>query len=136
MNKTCGRCKEEKPLTEFRKRGNGHQAWCTPCFRQYDKNRYADLDKNRKSSNQRKIRERQRNLIKSIKKLYGCVDCRNKDHRVLDFDHVRDTKYMDVSKMVGSYSDQRIIDEIAKCEVRCANCHRIKTYERRERGRR
>lgn len=136
MTKTCGKCKETKSLEEFRKRKNGHQTWCTPCFRQYDKERYTSIDKSRKNANQRKIRERQRDLICKIKELYGCVDCKNYDHRVLDFDHVSGSKRMDVSKMVGSYSDKAILDEIAKCEIRCANCHRIKTYERRERGRR
>lgn len=136
MTKICGRCKEEKPLDQYRKRKDGHQRWCTPCFRQYDKERYATIDKERKNANQRKTRVRQRDLIRQIKELYGCIDCKNTDHRVLDFDHVRGIKSMDISIMVGRFSDATILDEIAKCDVRCANCHRIKTHERRERGRR
>lgn len=136
MTKTCGRCNQTKPLIEFRKRKNGHQAWCTSCFRAYDKERYKTIDKDRKNANAKKIRDRQRNLLKSIKETRGCVDCGNADHRVLDFDHVKGTKYKDLSAMVGMYTDQKLLDEVDKCEVRCANCHRIKTYERRERGRR
>ena len=62
---------------------------------------------------------------------HPCVDCGEKDVRVLDFDHVRGKKYKSVSKMLsGSHSIDRLIEEIKKCEVRCANCHRKITAER------
>jgi hypothetical protein len=50
---------------------------------------------------------------------------------VLDFDHVRGTKHMNVKRMLaGTYSLDRIFQEIEKCEVRCANCHRRVTAAR------
>lgn len=58
----------------------------------------------------------------------GCVDCGEKDPTVLDFDHVRGVKFKNISKMIqDNNSMKRIQEEIAKCEVRCANCHRRKT---------
>lgn len=60
-----------------------------------------------------------------------CVDCGESDVVVLDFDHVRE-KLMDVSRMVHTgWPWKRILEEIAKCEVRCENCHRRRTSERR-----
>jgi len=50
---------------------------------------------------------------------------------VLEFDHVRGVKRAEVAQMAG-YSLKAARDEIAKCEVRCGNCHRRKTI--RERG--
>lgn len=62
-------------------------------------------------------------------KVGGCVDCGNKNLTVLQFDHVRETKTRVVSKMVqGSF--ETLEKEIAKCEVRCANCHMIVTQKR------
>lgn len=62
----------------------------------------------------------------------SCVDCGNSNPIVLEFDHVRGVKKLNVSDMIlRSYSLKTIQDEIDKCEIRCANCHRIKTYNRR-----
>jgi hypothetical protein len=61
----------------------------------------------------------------------GCVDCGIKDLRVLDFDHVRGVKLFTIGRAARSSSAMRIEREIAKCVVRCANCHRIATYARR-----
>jgi len=66
------------------------------------------------------------------KSTHPCVDCGESDPIVLDFDHVRDQKVAAVGRLVGSGAKlQRIVDEIAKCEVRCANCHRRVTHFRR-----
>ena len=57
----------------------------------------------------------------------GCVDCGEWRLCVLDFDHVGGK---DVSVMVlahSGYGLARLQAEIAKCEVRCANCHRRRT---------
>lgn len=62
---------------------------------------------------------------------HPCVDCGNSDFRVLEFDHVRGHKTDEISHLLSQGCGwPRIEAEIAKCEVRCANCHRIKTLER------
>lgn len=62
----------------------------------------------------------------------GCVDCGEKDLRVLDFDHVRGVKIDHIGRMVSGYcSVSTLYAEIDKCEVRCANCHRRITSERK-----
>jgi hypothetical protein len=82
--------------------------------------------------NQRR-RERQRNKLLEI---VGntCKDCGNTDTRVLQFDHVSDNKICNVGRCK---SWKTALEEAQKCEVVCANCHAIRTYERRpkqERG--
>ena len=59
-----------------------------------------------------------------------CVDCGETDFRVLDFDHMdQKTKFKSISKMrSGHYSWESVFAEIDKCQIRCANCHRRKTY--------
>jgi hypothetical protein len=63
---------------------------------------------------------------------HPCVDCGEADIRVLDFDHLNAAdKRADIARMVnagGKWSDIEL--EIAKCEVRCANCHRRVTSDR------
>jgi hypothetical protein len=62
---------------------------------------------------------------------HPCVDCGESDPVVLDFDHVRGQKFMNVKRMLsGTYSLKRIFEEIEKCDVRCANCHRRATAQR------
>lgn len=61
---------------------------------------------------------------------HPCVDCGERDPVVLEFDHVGE-KNADISIMVcKGYSWRSILEEIAMCEVRCANCHRRVTAKR------
>ena len=56
---------------------------------------------------------------------HPCVDCGEADPLVLEFDHVRGVKSGNISQMMAyCVSEARLLEEIAKCEVRCANCHR------------
>jgi hypothetical protein len=60
----------------------------------------------------------------------ACADCDESDPLVLEFDHVG-TKRENVTRLAWSGSSLRTIDaEIARCEIRCANCHRRVTAER------
>lgn len=61
----------------------------------------------------------------------GCVDCGYREHAVaLDFDHVTGQKSFALSRAYNK-SWTRILAELEKCEIRCANCHRVKTAERK-----
>lgn len=57
---------------------------------------------------------------------HPCVDCGEPNPLVLEFDHVKGEKKFDLSRPRTALL-QPVIEEIAKCVVRCANCHRLKT---------
>ncbi|KQM82851.1 hypothetical protein ASE68_05945 [Agromyces sp. Leaf222] len=64
--------------------------------------------------------------------VHPCVDCGEADLRVLDFDH-REHEHKDAEVMrlaQDGYSISRVMSEIAKCDVRCRNCHARVTYAR------
>lgn len=114
--KRCYYCKLEKERTQFRKnksKKDGLTSSCKSC---------SDLIKNNK------IKENQEFVFQWLK-LSSCVDCGNKDPLVLDFDHIDPIqKKMNVSRMIYKIRSRRkLIAEIEKCEIRCSNCHRIKT---------
>ena len=70
-----------------------------------------------------------RGYVQEYLSVHPCVDCGETDLRVLDFDH-RDgvTKRQTISYMVkNAFSLESLQQEIAKCDVRCANCHRRRT---------
>jgi hypothetical protein len=58
-----------------------------------------------------------------------CVDCGESDPMVLEFDHLGE-KSFNIAKGLRTHSWQAVLDEIAKCEVVCANCHRRRTAHR------
>lgn len=95
----------------------------------------ANKEKIKARSKKKNIENRKRNksYIQFVKSLSSCVDCGEDNPLVLEFDHVRGEKKSNVSDMGNqSYSLKTIQKEIDKCEVRCANCHRIATYNRRK----
>ena len=84
---------------------------------------YKDKDQNKK-----RYHSRQR-FLRSVKLTCGCVDCGYiANENALQFDHVRDK----IRKVNTCRSYKEMVDELEKCEVRCANCHAIKTWERRQ----
>jgi hypothetical protein len=77
-----------------------------------------------------RLYERNQTLVDGLKESSPCSDC-NQSFKAcqMDFDHVRGVKSGTVSQMLG-LSEDALLAEIAKCELVCANCHRIRTYER------
>lgn len=75
---------------------------------------------------------RRRAIIEEAKSS-PCLDCGIKyPPYVMDFDHrPSETKSFTISENILSKSDDLLILEIQKCDVVCANCHRIRTHNRR-----
>lgn len=121
MSKRCYHCKETKPLDAFgkdRSRGDGLCCKCISCCRKLQHRYYL----NQKSTIQSK-RKAALDMVNSIKSQRGCYFCSENNPVCLDFHHFRDKKDC-VAKLVLSYNQQNILEEIKKCIVVCANCHR------------
>lgn len=77
--------------------------------------------------------QRRREIIDAIKSR-PCVDCGGAfPPCCMDFDHRDASSKVDIIAKLGSFPGgfEALKDEIAKCDVVCANCHRIRTFNRR-----
>lgn len=132
--KKCCTCQNLKPLSDFnrnRAKTDGLQNFCRECsHKRFQAYYQVNRDKQRKTVTERNRRVARENQVRLVEYLqqHPCVDCGEDDVVVLDLDHVREDKHGAVSMMAGQgYSWSRIEKEIAKCDVRCANCHRRRT---------
>ena len=79
-------------------------------------------------------RERLRAHIRTLKE-QPCTDCGVAyPYYVMDFDHVRGEKAALISELVLRSGTQKLLAELDKCDVVCANCHRIRTWTRMQLG--
>lgn len=68
-----------------------------------------------------------RRWLDAYKLSVGCIDCGYRAHpAALHFDHVRGSKLLNVCNAKSVAQAQR---EITKCDVRCANCHAVRTFK-------
>jgi hypothetical protein len=76
-------------------------------------------------------RDKRRRAIDAYKLERGCIDCGYRGSAVaLDLDHTDPSaKVKGVSEMVN-HSWKSVLAELSKCDVRCANCHRVKTHRK------
>jgi hypothetical protein len=89
-------------------------------------------DRQRVNATQR-TRARQRRLLIASAKSHPCEDCKTTfPSYCMDFDHVRGEKRIIVSWM-HKYSASAVLEEIEKCDLVCANCHKLRTDSRRPR---
>lgn len=80
----------------------------------------------------RPLRARNMAYLRTVMNSRGCIDCGERDAVVLDFDHLGE-KTAGLSRLAHSEcAISRLDGEIAKCVVRCGNCHRRKTAEERQ----
>lgn len=94
----------------------------------YQRNKEAT--KRRTKESNRRYAERNRQFIKEYKESRPCLDCGGFFPAVaMDFDHLADKKY-ELSNM-QTLSIEALLLEIEKCELVCANCHRVRTHKRR-----
>ncbi len=120
----CSKCSRETI-----KKGASRQ--CTSCRSKYALILRAKKPEHFAAYHKQRAKKAREIVIKS--KDVPCKDCGQKYHwYVMDLDHVRGQKKFPVSRSsVGGRSMETIEKEIAKCEVVCANCHRMRTYNRK-----
>jgi hypothetical protein len=66
---------------------------------------------------------------KEIKMQLKCEKCGIADYRVLDFHHNNNKRFDIANAAGGGFSKESTLTEIKKCNVLCANCHRIEHYK-------
>jgi hypothetical protein len=133
MQKHCPKCNTSKNIEDFHKKNSlkgTYQNYCKICATAarvdyYKRNRTKEHDYDKERRNKLKIK-----LLDYLKDK-ECVDCKEKDPIVLEFDHLKDKKEAVTVMAHKGHSWKKILEEIDKCEIRCANCHRRKTaFER------
>jgi hypothetical protein len=146
--KACSKCKQTLPIDQFgiQKaskwiKSDRPKSRCRKCEsigveESRQKTKLTDPEKFRRKQN-RTIEYNytltQRNLAyvsRYLRRFGKCVDCGMTDTRVLEFDHIQGEKVDGVVRLASQLASiSKIKDEIRKCEIRCCNCHRIKTQQ-------
>lgn len=111
--KVCTKCKKELPINEFnwRDKNKGiRRSECKYCHTEYMKEAY----------------EEKRKLVSEIKSKMKCKKCGEYRQYMLDFHHLNpDEKEETIARMTSNTTRiEKVTEEIKKCIVFCANCHR------------
>jgi len=127
--KQCTQCNQLKSDEHYGNRLGKKQVACKSCINKKQKIQYANntkyyLDRNREQ------RTNNREWYQEIKNNTPCAKCNVAyPYYMMDYDHIDpSTKIRCIATMMG-FSKKAILEEIVKCELLCANCHRKKTYE-------
>ena len=111
--KICTQCGLEKSLFSFYKNGNRLSSCCKTCHKE-----------NIKQSYYNKV-----DILNKYKTERGCKKCGEKRFYLLDFHHTdpngKDFSISDKSRC----SLEKMMKEIEKCDILCANCHREWHYQ-------
>ena len=136
--KYCGSCEQFKDLEAFstnKSKRDGLSSCCKGCHSEYVKQHYI----NNKEKYLRAAAKRNKTYEQEIKEYIfkvkdaPCMDCGIKyPPYVMDFDHREpEQKEFNISYAVRLKSPLRKIqEEIDKCDLVCANCHRIRTWQK------
>lgn len=125
---------------EFKSRQLPNMKICAKCKKSLTKNEF-DKDSSRKDNLSRICKDCRRNYylerhlkykiwFKEYRQRLKCKECNEKRWYVLDFHHKDSSnKEMSICRMVNShFSIDRILKEMKKCKILCANCHRTLHY--------
>lgn len=139
--KTCTVCGETKLREEYylkdKKLGKFHSQ-CKSCyaakrrlFMEEHYLKYGDAYRERARKRKASLKKLRQEQLYEYMKDKKCENCEVDDMRVLDFDHKDpNNKKFGIARAVNEgYAWELILEEIKKCRILCANCHRIRTAE-------
>lgn len=135
--KVCSKCKKELSLENFRwknkAQGKKHSQ-CKECEKESDKRHYQESKERRLLVRERAEWQKNSNIeYVNSKKQQGCNKCGEKRIWVLDFHHRNPKeKINEIAHMIKSASINNLEEEINKCVLLCANCHRDFHYLEKE----
>lgn len=135
--KLCSKCGEEKSVEEFYKNSPGSLNFRTQIYRSQCKVCTLAGQKNPITKEKRKgyykTHYSSRKAWLTELKSNPCTDCGGVfDPVCMQFDHLPEfDKEFEVSKIIYQ-SKEKALRELEKCELVCANCHALRTKERRE----
>jgi len=130
--KRCSKCKEYKAVEVFAKnrdKADGLQTQCKSCKAIQD-HKYYKIHKTEHLQRVRLYAAGNQLKVWGYLKTHPCIDCGENNPVVLEFDHNGPTKKIGSISYLANTAKRSwsvIKTEIDKCEVRCANCHRVKT---------
>lgn len=130
--KYCKKCDQNLPIQEFSrnvKNKDGLNHWCKECYKIYFKQYYKDnTEKHRIIAY--KVNEKKKRylmqLVSDVKKDKGCQNCKENDPDCLDFHHIdpKEKEFTISEQVRKKVNPDKLLAEINKCIVLCANCHR------------
>lgn len=103
---------------------------CRPCKQAYDREYQANRST---EARQAKLKRQADRVVEARKFIWNyllehpCEHCGEADPVVLEFDHIDPTTKFKAVTELATYKLERIAEEISKCRVLCANCHRRHT---------
>lgn len=130
-SRICNKCNIEKPLLEFYPNKTcrlGIVGTCRSCSRDNVKRGYAANRKRRQEMANSNNRKKKRELVES----FGgkCHDCGNSyNDCVYDFHHLDSSKKDVNPSHAMKWGKERMMKELEKCIMLCANCHRMRHYK-------
>ncbi len=137
--KICTKCGAEKPRSDyfFKNKKKDHlHAQCKSCYQlhraSYHKDHYQKYREQylkRAKIRRKRLREEFRINIMTYLSSKKCAICNETDIRTFEFDHINPSqKKFNISQGLRlGYSWNNIVEEIKKCRILCANCHKKHT---------
>lgn len=132
--KTCPKCEENKPVNEFLvkdKKTGRLNSYCKSCHRVYSKVHYR-LNKKKYIQRRKQTRDKYKKRWQAYKNTLSCSECGENRPGTLDFHHIENKDHELANMVARQYSWNKLMEEIAKCIVLCANCHRVLHYKERK----
>lgn len=139
--KACSTIKPKKAFSRVARNSDGLHNKCRDCYCAYmaswvliNPEKYREnRDNTYRNGGQRKRIEANRAWLRTYLSDKVCASCGEASREALDFDHVHGEKLRTVSCLVNCGAAlEKIVQEVAKCQVLCVKCHRIKTQKNRE----
>ena len=139
--KVCTKCSVEKPDDNFfvkdSRTGRRH-AQCKACYKMHRQTyqaqhyaKYASLYRARAKRRRAMLRDEFRTNMLLYLAGKSCLLCNESDIRTFELDHINpQTKSFSISQAVRlGYPVPKVLLELEKCRVLCANCHKKITAE-------